>query len=68
MKYKEPPEWLDGYPWTSANPGLFIFTVDQSVDMRVDYSDCKNRSEFAADLVNRSVYQIINMNYSGRVL
>lgn len=63
MKYKEPPEWRDCYPWSSANPGLFIFTVDQSVDMRVDYSDFKNRSEFAADLVNRSIYQIINHNF-----
>lgn len=66
MKYKEPPEWHDCYPWTRPNPGLFIFTVDQSVDMRVDYSDFKNRSEFAADLVNRSIYQTISKNYSGR--
>lgn len=65
MKYKEPPEWLDGYPWTSADPGLFIFTVDQSVDMRVDNSGFKNRSECAADLVNRSIYQIISANYNG---
>lgn len=65
MKYKRSSEWLDCYPWTSADPGLFIFTVDQSVDMRVDYSGFKNRSEIAADLVNRSIYQIISTNYSG---
>lgn len=48
--------------WCSANPGLFIFTIDQSMDMKVNYSDSKKRAEFAAELVNRYIEIAINRN------
>lgn len=51
--------------WCSANPGLFIFTIDQSMDMKVNYSDSKKRAEFAAELVNRSIEIAINRNWNG---
>lgn len=64
MKFKDPLEWRD-CTWSCGHPGLFIFTIDQSVDMKVNYSDSKKRSEFATELVNRSINQLIIKNIDG---
>lgn len=65
MKCMGPFESRDCYPWSSAHPGLFIFTVEQSMDMKVNYSQSRKKSEFASDLVNGSIIKIININYNG---
>lgn len=65
MKCMGPFESRDCYPWSSAHPGLFIFTVDQSMDMKVNYSLSRRRAEFASDLVNGSIMKIININLNG---
>ena len=51
--------------WSSATPGYIIFLIDQSYSMTQDYSDGKNKAEFTAMVVNRTINELINTNMDG---
>ena len=49
----------------SNSPGLFIILVDQSESMADPYAD-KNKAEFAALAVNRTIYEILESCMAGQ--
>jgi uncharacterized protein YegL len=51
--------------WSSATPGYIIFLVDQSGSMAESYAEGKNRSEFTALVINRTINELINTNMDG---
>jgi uncharacterized protein YegL len=51
--------------WSSATPGFIIFLVDQSGSMNATYADGRNRAEFTALVINRTINEIINTNMDG---
>jgi uncharacterized protein YegL len=51
--------------WSSATPGYIIFLVDQSGSMNETYEEGKNRSEFTAFVINRTIDELINTNMNG---
>ncbi|KSA13481.1 vWA domain-containing protein [Maribacter dokdonensis] len=51
--------------WSSATPGYIIFLVDQSGSMSENYGEGKNKSEFTALVINRTINELINTNMDG---
>lgn len=52
--------------WSSANPGLLIFLIDQSGSMLLPFKDSnETRTVFATRVVNRVIDSIIQKNYNG---
>jgi uncharacterized protein YegL len=51
--------------WSSAAPGYIIFLVDQSGSMSETYDAGKNRAEFTALVINRTINELINTNMDG---
>jgi len=51
--------------WSSSTPGYIIFLVDQSGSMVEDYTEGKNRAEFAALVINRTINELVNTNMDG---
>jgi uncharacterized protein YegL len=51
--------------WSSATPGYIIFLVDQSGSMAEPYAEGKNRAEFTALVINRTINELVNTNMDG---
>jgi hypothetical protein len=51
--------------WSSATPGYIIFLVDQSGSMGESYTDGKNKAEFTALVINRTINDLIFTNSAG---
>lgn len=51
--------------WSSATPGYIILLVDQSGSMGEDYTDGKNKAEFTALVINRTINDLIFTNSAG---
>lgn len=51
--------------WSSATPGYIIFLVDQSGSMSDPYAEGKNKAEFTALVINRTINELINTNMDG---
>lgn len=51
--------------WSSATPGYIIFLVDQSGSMGEDYTGGKNKAEFTALVINRTINDLIFTNSAG---
>lgn len=51
--------------WSSATPGYIIFLVDQSGSMIGDYTGGKNKAEFTALVINRTINDLIFTNSAG---
>jgi uncharacterized protein YegL len=52
--------------WSRATPGLIIFLVDQSGSMdEAYYKSGKNKAEFTALVINRTINELINTNMDG---
>lgn len=51
--------------WSSATPGYIIFLVDQSGSMEEPYAEGKNKAEFTALVINRTINELINTNMDG---
>lgn len=51
--------------WSSATPGYIIFLVDQSGSMAEPYAEGKNKAEFTALVINRTINELINTNMDG---
>jgi hypothetical protein len=52
--------------WSSANPGLLVFLIDQSGSMLMPFKDSPDtRTVFATRVVNRVINSIIQKNYNG---
>ena len=51
--------------WSSATPGYIIFLVDQSGSMGEDYTGGKNKAEFTALVINRTINELIFTNSAG---
>lgn len=51
--------------WSSATPGYIIFLIDQSGSMGETYAEGKNRAEFTALVINRTINELINANMDG---
>lgn len=51
--------------WSSATPGYIIFLIDQSGSMGEDYTGGKNKAEFTATVINRTITEIVNTNMDG---
>lgn len=51
--------------WSSATPGYIIFLVDQSGSMVEPYAEGKNKAEFTAMVINRTINELINTNMDG---
>ena len=51
--------------WSSATPGYLIFLVDQSGSMQEPYQENKNKAEFTALVINRTINELININMDG---
>jgi uncharacterized protein YegL len=51
--------------WSSATPGYIIFLVDQSGSMKEEYESGKTKSEFTAQVINRTINELINTNMDG---
>ena len=51
--------------WSSATPGYIIFLVDQSGSMAGQYAEGKNKAEFTALVINRTINELVNTNMDG---
>lgn len=51
--------------WSSADPGLLIILLDQSGSMLNDFEEGKTRTQFATDVINNVIDNIIQKNFSG---
>lgn len=51
--------------WSSATPGLLIILLDQSGSMLEDFEDGKTRTQFATEVINNVIDNIIQKNFSG---
>ncbi|WP_370407477.1 vWA domain-containing protein [Tenacibaculum dicentrarchi] len=51
--------------WSSATPGYIIFLVDQSGSMEQPYTEGRDRSEFTALVINRTINELVNTNMDG---
>lgn len=51
--------------WSSATPGYIIFLVDQSGSMSESYTGGKNKAEFTALVINRTINDLIFTNSAG---
>ena len=51
--------------WSSATPGYIIFLVDQSGSMEEAYPEKGNKANFSAMVINRTIYELININMDG---
>jgi len=51
--------------WSSATPGYLIFLIDQSGSMGATYSENKNKANFTATVINRTINELININMDG---
>jgi hypothetical protein len=54
--------------WSSATPGYIIFLVDQSGSMKQDYTGGKNKAEFTALVINRTINDLIFSMSAGDVV
>jgi len=63
----EVPQAVNGNTkqWSSATPGYIIFLVDQSGSMDEGYPECKNKANFTALVINRTINELININMDG---
>ena len=51
--------------WSSATPGYILFLVDQSGSMSETYAEGKNKAEYTALVINRTINELINTNMDG---
>lgn len=51
--------------WSSAYPGYIIFLVDQSGSMAEGYADHRNKAEFTALVINRTINELILTSSAG---
>ncbi len=51
--------------WSSATPGYIIFLIDQSGSMAGQYSDGRNKAEFTALVINRTINDLVFTNSAG---
>lgn len=51
--------------WSSGNPGLLIFLIDQSGSMLSPFEGGQSKTEFASMVINRAIDNIINANFHG---
>ncbi|MBU3658696.1 MAG: VWA domain-containing protein [Flavobacteriales bacterium] len=56
---------INSKQWSSATPGYIIFLVDQSGSMGQDYTGGKNKAEFTALVINRTINDLIFTNSAG---
>lgn len=54
--------------WTSKNPGLLVFLVDQSYSMREPYAENESKARFTATVINRTIQETIHMNQDGEAV
>jgi hypothetical protein len=51
--------------WSSASPGYLIFLVDQSSSMATQWTGEKTFAQFTADVINRTINELISANAAG---
>ena len=54
--------------WSTASPGFLIFLVDQSSSMGEEWSDGKTFASFTADVINRTINELIATNAAGETV
>lgn len=54
--------------WSTATPGYLIFLIDQSSSMGNDWSDGKTYAEFTAEVINRTINELIATNAAGETV
>jgi len=54
--------------WSTATPGFLIFLIDQSSSMGSEWSDGKTFAQFTADVVNRTINELIATNAAGETV
>ena len=54
--------------WTVRHPGFLIFMIDQSHSMQDVYSEEGSKADFTAKVINRTIYELINMNLNGETI
>lgn len=55
--------------WSSATPGYIIFLIDQSGSMGESYARTgKNRAEYTALVINKTINELINTNMAGETV
>ena len=58
----------DAKQWTVRHPGFLIFMIDQSHSMQDVYSEEGTKADFTAKVINRTIYELINMNLDGETI
>lgn len=51
--------------WSTATPGYLIFLIDQSSSMGHEWEDGKSFAQFTADIINRTINELIATNAAG---
>jgi hypothetical protein len=61
---------MDNYAkqWSTATPGFLIFLIDQSSSMGQEWADGKTFAEFTADVINRTINELIATNAAGETV
>src|SRR5688572_9890749 len=51
--------------WSSATPGYIIFLVDQSGSMAENYTGGRDKAEYTALVINRTINELVYTNAAG---
>jgi hypothetical protein len=54
--------------WSTATPGYLIFLIDQSSSMGNEWSEGKTFSQFTAEVVNKTINELIATNAAGETV
>ena len=59
------PQLYNECSWTSAQPGLILILIDQSLSMHKKYLNGLSRAEFSCNIVNKFIDNIIQRSWDG---